>query len=331
MTGRIGRRSCLTGAVAAMSRALGLRSARADQSLRLLIASASGSGGDQEARAYAPFLERHLPGAEIEPEDMPGEGGLVAFRQLAAAPADGATLGWVTTPSLPARMVEHGLAGMTPQAAGMPGISLLGAVQKEPIALVSPATAALASAQDLFSREAGAAALPLGTPPAGSPPHLAALRLQALAGARLNIVVFPSAAAAREAVLAGNVAAAALALGDAIAALRDGRLAGLGITANHRVDAFPDMPPLGDAGLPLSAFILRGLAAPAGLPQATAARLLEAMQAVVADPDYHAQGDASGFSVLWLDGDAWTAHAEAERVELTRLWQAAPWRPLRTW
>ena len=53
-------------------------------------------------------------------------------------------------------------------------------------------------------------AVPIGTPAAGSPPHLAALRLQLLTQTRLNIVTFPSAPAARQAVVAGNVVAAAL-------------------------------------------------------------------------------------------------------------------------
>ena len=78
---------------------------------------------------------------------------------------------------------------------------------------------------------------------------------------RLNIVAFPSAAAARQAAVSGNVAAAALGLSNAIGDLREGRLVGLGIAAANRADAFPDMPPLRDSGLDLSAVIRRGLAA----------------------------------------------------------------------
>ena len=167
--------------------------------------------------------------------------------------------------------------------------------------------------------------MPLGTPPPGSPPHLAALRLQALAGTRLNIVAFPSAAAARQAALAGNVAAAALGLADAITDLREERLVGLGIAAKNRSDMFPDIPLLRDAGLDLSASICRGLAAPVGLPPEIATRLQAALQAVVADPEFHDQADASGFVATWIDGAAWTAIAEKQRAELARLWATEPW------
>ena len=167
--------------------------------------------------------------------------------------------------------------------------------------------------------------MPLGTPPPGSPPHLAALRLQAIAGTRLNIVAFPSAEAARQAAVAGNVAAAALSLSSAIGELREGRLVGLGIAAKNRTDVFPDMPPLRESGLDLSAVIYRGLAAPAGLPEELSLSLRAAMRAVVADPEFREQADSRGFIPTWLDGPVWVAMAEAERVELARLWAIEPW------
>ena len=98
-------------------------------------------------------------------------------------------------------------------------IRLLGQVEREPIAFVSPASEPANSIQDIIQRASDDAdAVPLGTPPAGSPPHLAALRLQVLAQTQLNIVTFPSAEAARQAVLEGNVSAAALGLSAAIGA-----------------------------------------------------------------------------------------------------------------
>jgi tripartite-type tricarboxylate transporter receptor subunit TctC len=88
---------------------------------------------------------------------------------------------------------------------------------------------------------------------------------------------------------------------------------------------FPDMPPLRDSGLDLSAVIYRGLAAPVGLPQEMAERLRTAMQAVVADPEFHEQADSIGFIPSWIDGPTWTARADAERAELARLWATEPW------
>ena len=191
---------------------------------------------------------------------------------------------------------------------------------------MSPAATPLGSVQDIVTRAADdAEAVPLGTPPPGSPPHLAALRFQALAGTRLNIVAFPSAAAARQAAVSGNVAAAALGLSSAIGDLREGRLVGLGIAATSRADAFPDMPPLRDSGLDLSAVIRRGLAAPAGLSEPMTRQLNRALQAVVEDLEFHDHADTNGFVASWRDAAAWTAEAQDEHAELARLWATEPW------
>ena len=292
----------------------------ASEILVLLVGARPGSSTDQLARSFAPFLVRHMPFTEIDVRNVEGSAGLVAARALAEAAPTGAILGWAATPNLPARMVDRGGDDL------MQRIVLLGAVQKEPVCIVSPAATPLGSVQDIVERSADdAGAVPLGTPPPGSPPHLAALRLQSIAGTRLNIVAFPSAEAARQAAVAGNVAAAALSLSNAIGELREGRLVGLGIAAKNRADVFPDMPPLRDSGLDLSAVIFRGLAAPAGLPEAMAERLRTAMQAAVADPEFHEQADSVGFIPSWIDGPTWTARAEVERAELARLWATEPW------
>jgi tripartite-type tricarboxylate transporter receptor subunit TctC len=291
------------------------------EAITLLVGAKSGSASDALARAFATILARHLPSrADIAVRNVPGDRGLAAMLTLAQAEATGRTLAWVSTPVLPARMVDRGADDLLQK------IMLVGAVEKEPIAIVSPGATPLTSVQDIIARAADDAdAVPLGTPPPGSPPHLAALRLQALAGTRLNIIAFPSAAAARQAAVSGNVAAAALALSSAIADLREGRLTGLGIAAASRADAFPDMPPLRDSGLDLSAVIRRGLAAPAGLPEPVAQQLCRILQAVVEDPEFRGHAHSNGFVPSWRDGATWTAEVQDERAELARLWATEPW------
>ena len=315
----IPRRALLAGTAAVMAASA---TARGDEPpVSLLVGGPAGSVVDQGARAFLPFLERHLPGVRIAVVNRPGDVGVVALRLVAAAEADGRTLGWVSTPSLPARSIDRLDAGRL-----LESLKLVGAVSKEPIAVVSPAGGPVASVRDLIARSSeDASSIPLGTPPSGSAPHLAALRLQALSGTRLNIVDFPSAAAARQAAVAGNVAAALLALGDVVDVLRTGKLTGLGIAARRRLDGFPDLAPLQDSGLALSAVIQRGIALPAGASRQVVAQLAAALEAVVADPEFAGQGEQSGFKPSWVDGQTWATQAAADRAALAQLWTAAPW------
>ena len=147
----------------------------------------------------------------------------------------------------------------------MDRLRLLGAIQHEPIVFVSAADDVPGPLREAL-RRAEAEGEPLGTPPAGSPPHLAALRLQQAVGARLNLVPFPSAAATHQAVVGGNVFLAALGLGEAIASLREGKLAGLGLADRERSPLAPDVPTLQELGAGVVMGIDRGLAVPASYP-----------------------------------------------------------------
>ncbi len=321
---RLARRSLLGALLASAA----IRPGRAGRSfggprIDLIVGAAAGTSPDRGARAFAPFLERHLPGSRVRLVNLPGEAGVVAYRALASAAASDAaslTIGWVATPSLSARLVDR------PDTAGLlQSLRLVGAVQKETIAFVSAAQGAVASVQDLVAGTAGDAPVLLGTPPAGSPSHLAALRLRALVQRPLDIVAFPSAVAARQAALSQNVAAACLGLSDAIDGIRAGTLAGLGLAARRRNESLPDLPTLRDSGLALSASILRGLAVPAGLSPEMEAPLHVALAAVIADPEFTDHALAAGFAAVLLEGPAWTAQSAAERRDLARLWQASPW------
>lgn len=290
--------------------------------LSLVVGSAPGRGADPSARAFAPFLERHLRNVRVAVLNRPGEAGLAALRLLAGADANGLTLGWVATPTLPARMVDRDAPGLLSR------LHLVGAVQKEPLVFVSSPRTPLTSVGDLL-RRAGedSIAMALATPPEGSPGHLAALRLQALSGTRLHIVAFPSAAAARQAAQGDHAAAAVLPMSDAIEALREGTLAGLGVAARTAHRTLPDVAPLHASGVALQATILRGLALPAGADPARAAALQAALARIAADPEFCAAGDETGFKPIALPGPAWTAQAEQDHAHLATLWSQTPWPP----
>ena len=286
----------------------------------LIVGATEGSGYDFGARAFLPFLSRFMPDLDFTVRNVPGEAGMNGIRALMDAPSGSLTLGWVATPTFAARMIDRD------DATPMQRLRLLGAVEREPIAFVSPAAAPLESVQDMIQR-AGADqdAVPLGTPPPGSPPHLAVVRLQIVTQTRLNVVTFPSAAAAARAVLAGNVSAAALGLSDVIGALRERQLVGLGLAARNRFGVLPDLPILQEAGVNLSASIRRGLAIPVGTHEDMANRLVAALGGIAADPDFQALADTSGFLPTWMAGPEWSALVERERTDLGKLWATEPW------
>jgi tripartite-type tricarboxylate transporter receptor subunit TctC len=317
-----GRRGVLAGVSAVVGLpALGLAIQPAPRrQLTILLGFPAGTAADAAARAFAAFLAPHLPGVEIVLINLPGDAGRTMLAALGDAAPNGATIGWVMTPTLPARMIDRNEPSLGQR------IRLIGQVEREPIAFVSPSSDPANSIQDIIQRAGDdAGAVPLGTPPPGSPPHLAALRLQVLAQTQLNIVTFPSAAAARRAVLDGNVSAAALGLSGVIGDLREGELSAIGIAARRRFGLLPDTPVLDEGGIPLSAFVRRGIAVPAGTSPDAITPLIEAIRAVAQDEAFAQQAEANGYYARWADGAEWLTQMQAEQAALAKLWESNPW------
>ncbi|MDR3528969.1 MAG: tripartite tricarboxylate transporter substrate-binding protein [Rhodopila sp.] len=322
----IRRRGLLAGLSASAALALptipasAIQTPRPKRHLTMLLGVPEGSGPDRVARDFVGFLVARLPGFDITLHNLHGDAGHAMLTALSNAPPSATTVGWVLTPTLPARIIDRDDPALIQR------IQLIGQVEREPVAFVSPSSDPANTVQDIIQRASDDAdAVPLATPPAGSPPHLAALRLQVLAQTQLNIVTFPSASAARQAVLAGNVSAAALGLSQVIGDIRDGNLTAIGIAARRRFGLLPDAPILDEGGIPLAAFIRRGIAVPVGTPADLIATLTDAMRAVTEDDAFREYAEANGYYAAWADGPAWLAQMQTEQVALAKLWETDPW------
>jgi len=279
----------------------------------LLVGAAAGSGADAWARGFAPFLERHWPRAAVAVVNRPGEGGLAAARSIAGAPPDGRLIGTVSVPLLQARAIE---ARAEPLLARL---DFVAAVAEEPLVLVGLA----GTLDELDALRALGPQAVLGAPPHGSAAQLAAIALgRALP---LTLLPFASGPAARQAVLAGNIACALLAVPDAILALRDGRLAGLGLAQAKRCDLLPDVPTFQEQGIPLQFASHRGFAVPAGTDPALLRPLVTALKAVVVDPEFAAQAQAQGYLPRFIGQTAWDPMLRRTIAELGERWTKDPW------
>ena len=280
----------------------------------LLVGAPAGSSGDLWARGVAPFLERHWARATISVVNRPGLGGITAARALAAAAPDGRTLGAVGTPVLLARAVEQGELPLLER------LNFVASVAEEPLLLVAPVTAAPQGLEAL--RGLPPTAL-LGTPPGGTAAQLIGTTLAEQLG--LAPFAFANAAAVRQAVQAGHVQAAMLAAPDAMALLREGKLAVLAVAADRRSPLLPEIPTLRELGLRLAGRACRGFALPGGTPLSKVYPLAAALRSVVMDPEFIAQADAFGYRPDFQGPDEWMGQVRATAIELASRWDSGPW------
>jgi tripartite-type tricarboxylate transporter receptor subunit TctC len=308
-TGAVGRRA-LFGAAAGLALAAPALASPGRRVVTLLVGAPAGTPPDLQARSIAPFLARHWPRVTLAVENTPGAGGIEAARAVAEAQPGRALLGLVSTPALLARCIQDAEPGLPDR------LAWFGPLTDEPLVLVAAPEHA-----GLRLVSAAQPARLIGTGPAGSASHLAALRI-ALHLPNTQVLPFASAMAARRAAAAGHVAAAVLALPDLRRSTRPGIVVIASATA-ARLPGTPQVPTLTERGIPVVAGVQRGLVAPVGFGQAAA--LAGALRALRADPEFADWAEETGASPGTGEPTAWAERLAADRRELTALWSQSPW------
>ncbi len=260
-----------------------------DRPITIVHGFPPGGPTDLVARIVADGLTRRL-GQRVVVEGKPGASGTTAAAQVARAAPDGYTL--FAIPS------GHAFAAATYKALPYRTIddfSMISMFTEYPYLMVTYSDHSIRSVADLISlARSRSAPLLYGTPGNGSGPHLAielfAKETNALfpkeAKLRLQHVPYRGSAPAAIDLIAGRLDF----MMDPTAALlpfvRDGKLRGLAVTGEHRFFALPDVPTIGESGIPgyvVTAW--QGLVAPAGLPPAIVARLNAEVVAILKEPE----------------------------------------------
>jgi tripartite-type tricarboxylate transporter receptor subunit TctC len=248
---------------------LGNANAQTDYPIRpvkVIVPSPPGGGTDILARVLAQHLSKAL-GQPFFVENKAGAGNMIGIEFVAHAPADGYTV--LVVPYDPVRDFSPvTLAATAPN-----------------VLVVNPALPAKSLAEFIALAKAKPGALSYGTPGIGTSPHLSMELLKSMAGIDLQHVPYRGTAAAVTDVIGGQIAATFANAFTAKPQVDSGRVRALAVSGPHRLNAFPGVPPVAEAGVPgYEAMQWYGLAVPAGTPAPIIARLhAEAAKALQSD------------------------------------------------
>ncbi len=237
--------------------------------IRLVV---GGPGGVTDVRGRW-LAERLGPvlGQTVLVDNVAAAGGAVSAEQVARSAPDGYTLLFThqgisaVTPHLNPRVGYDPIADFAP-------VTRLG---HGSLVLAVPAGSAIGSIADLLAqakRQPGA--LNFGSPGLATPPHLASELFVRSAGIRATHVPFKGGGALATALIGGQVHFAIEGPTALAAHVRSGRLRALGVTGTKRLPLLPEVPPIGEAGVPGYEFAgWTGIVAPAATPKAVVMRL----------------------------------------------------------
>lgn len=257
---RLARRALLAATVATPA------VAQATRTIRLIVPFAPGGGSDILARLVAPSLGAALDGATVVVENRAGAGSQIGAEAVMRSPPDGSTLLLGDTPLVTIPALQA--------AAGRP-VPFRAAVDFTPIAaLVAAPTLIMVAAnapwRDTREMLAAARARPesinFASGGVATSTHLIIELLQLRSGVRVTHVPYRGTGAAIQDLLSGQVQAMIQAMATAAPLVAAGQMRVIGVAADRRLAALPDVPTLREQGIDLVSAFWWGVLGPPDMP-----------------------------------------------------------------
>jgi tripartite-type tricarboxylate transporter receptor subunit TctC len=285
--------------------------------VRILVASAAGGSLDITTRIVAKAMSETL-GQQFVVENLAGAGGLIAFRTVKAATADGYTL----LAAVNTVVIQNAVA-KDPGYDVVKDFVGVGPMTRSPYAVVTSATQADKGVADMLVRaKANPGKLTYGSAGIGSTTHTAAALFARDAGVNLTHVPYKGNSAAWPDLIAGRVDLLFEGVGNSVGMIKDGRLKALGITSARRLEVLPDMPTIAEQGVPnYSFYFWIGLLAPSATPKAVVQTLSTALRSALANPGLQKRFRDEGSEVMSMSPDEFTQFLRNEAGATMKLVQ----------
>jgi tripartite-type tricarboxylate transporter receptor subunit TctC len=264
------------------------------KTIRIIVPFTPGGSNDVVAREIATGLQARLKQTAVV-ENKPGGGGTIAYSYVAKSPPDGHTLmiapaSFIIGPHLSRNPVYNPITDFAP----------IDEVAEVPFAMVVPASLPAHSVREFIAlANASPNKLSFGSVGVGTPQHLGGELFKLSAHVDLVHVPFRGATAVLPDLIAGRIDMFIGAINSLLPLIREGKLRALAATTSKRIETFPDVPTMAEAGLPgVEVGSGVGLVAPAGTPPEIIATLNREITGIIADPGFHQRMAAIGVDVV---------------------------------
>ena len=291
-----------------------------DKPVRMIIPAPAGSGPDALSRILGNKLGE-LWGQPVVIENIVGAGGNIGHERGAKAAPDGYTLlmGLIGPMSVSSHLIDR--MPFDPVKDLAP-VTLL--ITLPNILAVHPGVPANSLRELIAYAKQNPGKLRYGFPGIGTSNHLSAEQFNMLAGVKTLGVPYKASAQMTTDLLGGHIEMMFHNAPVVLPHVRSGALRGLAITSAQRNAAAPDIPTLGEAGVPgYEVTSWYAMYVPAGTPQVLIARLNADLARVLALPDVKSWVEAQAGVAGGGSPEALAAFQAAETVKWGNLVKAA--------
>ncbi|TCZ56728.1 Bug family tripartite tricarboxylate transporter substrate binding protein [Roseicella aquatilis] len=290
-----------------------------ERPLRWIVGFPAGGAPDLLTRILAQRLEPEL-GQPVVVENRPGAAGNLAAAALARIAPDGTTFGTLFAATLAVNRHVYRNLPFDPRR----DFTLISEFARFPSAVMVNPSVPVASIAELGAWMRAQGAPPIcATPGAGVIPHLATEMLLRRLGARCELVHYRGNPDALRDLAAGRAQVMVDAFPTALPLVQDGRARAIAVTSARRSPLMPAVPAVAETlpGFETASWLAVG--APAGLPEAIAARMGAAVMAAARDPDTARRFAALGAEAIGSTREELVARIASEDERWGELVRAA--------
>ncbi len=287
--------------------------------VRVILGFAPGGATDIVARLFAAKLSESV-GRSFVVENRPGGGGVTATTLVMKSPPDGYALLAVSgtysiTPAITKALPFDSIRDMAP-------ISL---VNQSPFLVVVHPALPVKTVRDLMAlAKAQPGKLDYGSAGQGSNVHLAVELLNHMAGTKMNHVPYKGTGQALIDLMAGQVQLTVANIMSGLPYARSGRMRGLAVTSARRVTASPEIPTVGESGVPgYEVTSWNGWLAPAATPPEIIAKLNAELVKAAKAADINERMVADGGEALGTTPEQFRQHLIDEIARWRKVVQVA--------
>ncbi len=257
--------------------------------IELIIPFAAGGSADIEGRIIAEAAEKTL-GVPVVPINKPGAGGALAYTHVKSAAPDGYTVAWNSTSLLTT-------SNLGTLAFPWDALDHVARVSTQAMPLAVRADAPWKTFQDFLAHaRANPGKVRIGNAGHGSGTHFAALAVTEATG--IKVIHAPLGSGKRIAsLLRGEVEMISVPTPEIAAQVRAGEVRLLAVPSEAPDPAFPGVPTLRQAGVPVAMELFRGFSVPKGTPAAVIEKLAGAFQKAAQDATFTQAGVKGGYLV----------------------------------
>jgi len=268
-----------------------------EKPIKMIIPFGAGGGNDVEARVLQPYLEEEL-GVPVVIINKPGGGGQVGSIYLSNQKPDGYQIGMDTFPSLITRIVLYD----TPYTIN--DFDYIGSQTEAPKMLCVRNDSPFDTIEDFieYAKE-HPGEITISNAGTGSSGWFAQMALEKITDIDIVEVPFGGTSKAISAFLGGHVMAISPSLNFVYSFVQNNQAKLLAVMAKERHPDFPEIPTFKEKGYNLLQASVRGVLAPAGLPEDVLAKLRDAFDKSFNNPKFQERAKKADIILNYKSGE----------------------------